>query len=80
VYDYGGHRVVFHAGAVQGFRAMLALLPDHDFGVAVVWNCESAVPSGLVPGLLDAYLGLPARDWIQLDRLAPAPLMSAGGR
>ena len=27
VYDYGGHRLVFHAGAVQGYRGMIAMLP-----------------------------------------------------
>jgi beta-lactamase class C len=63
VYDYAGHRMIFHGGAVQGYRAMLAFLPDHDFGVALLWNSESPHPSGLLPDLLDAYLGLPARDW-----------------
>jgi beta-lactamase class C len=63
VYDYAGHRMVFHGGAVQGYRAMLALLPEHDLGVALLWNSESPYPSGLLPDLLDAYLGLPARDW-----------------
>jgi beta-lactamase class C len=67
VFDYAGHRVVFHAGAVQGYRAMLALLPDHDTGIAVLWNCETGVPSGLVPTYLDRYLGLPARDWLELS-------------
>lgn len=69
VYDYAGHRVVFHGGAVQGYRAALALLPDHDLGVVLLWNNESAVPSGLLPTLLDAYLGLDERDWLGLDRL-----------
>ena len=45
---------------------MLALLPDHDAGIAVLWNCESAAPSGLLPTFLDRYLGLPPRDWVEL--------------
>jgi beta-lactamase class C len=73
VYDYSGHRMVFHGGAVQGYRAAMALLPDHDLGVVLMWNNESAVPSGLLPTLVDQYLGLPARDWLGLDRLARAP-------
>jgi beta-lactamase class C len=73
VYDYAGHRMVFHGGAVQGYRAAMALLPDHDFGVMLVWNNESAVPSGLLPTLLDRYLGLAPMDWLGLDRLARAP-------
>ncbi|MBB5208826.1 serine hydrolase domain-containing protein [Chiayiivirga flava] len=68
VYDYAGHTVVYHAGAVQGYRAMIAFLPDNGFGMAVVWNCESAVPSGLLPTALDRYLGLPQQDWLELDR------------
>lgn len=73
VYDYAGHRMIFHGGAVQGYRAAMALLPDHDFGVMLVWNNESAVPSGLLPTLLDRYLGLAPMDWLGLERLARAP-------
>jgi beta-lactamase class C len=72
VYDYMGERLVFHAGAVQGYRGMVGLLPDYDFGVAMLWNCESSKPSGLLPTLLDAYLGLPARQWVDPDEDAPA--------
>ncbi len=71
IYDYGGRRMVFHAGAVQGYRAALALLPEHGFGIVMVWNCESGVPFGLLPTALDRYLGLPARDWLELHRFAP---------
>jgi len=74
VFDYSGHRMIFHAGAVQGYRAALAMLPDRDFGVALLWNSESAVPAGLLPTLIDRELELPERDWLQLDRLTPRPL------
>jgi beta-lactamase class C len=77
VYDYQGHRMLFHGGAVQGYRGMLALLPGHDLGVVVLWNNESAVPSGLVPDFFDRYLGLPAADWVGFDRLAKAPAKPA---
>lgn len=69
IYDYAGRRMVFHAGAVQGYRAALAFLPDQGFGVAMVWNCESGVPFGLLPTALDRYLGLPQRDWLELHKL-----------
>ncbi len=71
VFDYAGHRLVFHAGAVQGYRAVVAMLPDHDIGLAVLWNCEVALPSGLVPSFLDRVLGLPARDWLELPKYRP---------
>lgn len=69
IYDYSGHTLVYHGGAVQGFRAMAAFLPGRDLGVVLLWNSESAMPSGLLPTTLDRALGLPARDW-----LAPEPV------
>lgn len=69
IMDYAGERLVFHAGAVQGYRAMLGFLPDHGFGFAVVWNSEAGQPAGLMPVALDRFLGLPEVDWLELDRL-----------
>lgn len=67
IYDYAGRTLVFHAGAVQGYRAMIAFLPGDRLGVVMLWNCESALPSGLLPMLLDRYLGLPEVNWAGLD-------------
>ena len=63
VYDYAGHRVVFHGGAVQGYRGVVALLPERDLGIAILWNSESALPSGLMPTILDSAIGL-APHWM----------------
>jgi beta-lactamase class C len=68
IYDYSGNTLIYHAGAVQGYRGMIAFLPDRDIGVVVLWNSESAMPSGLMPTVIDRALNLPARDW-----LTPAP-------
>jgi len=68
VFDYSGRTLVFHAGAVQGYRGMLAFFPGSRFGMAVLWNCESAAPSGLLPSALDRYLGLPSQDWTGLEK------------
>lgn len=73
VYDYAGTTLVFHAGAVQGYRAMLGFLPEHGFGMVALWNCESGVPAGLLPTALDGYLGLTPRDWIELHKVRAAP-------
>jgi beta-lactamase class C len=70
VFDYAGERLVFHGGAVQGYRGMIGFLPDHGFGIVMLWNCESAAPSGLLPTALDRYLGLPSQDWTGLDKAA----------
>lgn len=71
VADYSGTPLVFHAGAVQGYRGIIGFLPEHGFGVAMVWNCESGVPMGLLPTALDRYLGLPQRDWLELHKVVP---------
>ena len=68
VFDYAGRNLVFHAGAVQGYRATLGMFPGSRFGIVVLWNCESAVPGGLMPAVLDRYLGLPSRDWTGLEK------------
>lgn len=67
VYDYAGQRLIYHGGAVQGYRAVLGMLPDSGFGMVILWNSESAVPGGLLPTALDQYLKLPEQDWLQLD-------------
>lgn len=69
IMDYAGERLIFHAGAVQGYRAMLGFLPDHGFGFAVLWNSETGVPAGLLPVALDRFLKLPDVDWLELDQL-----------
>ena len=67
VMDYAGHTMVFHGGAVQGYRGLVAMLPNEDVGIVVLWNSESSAPSRLMPSLMDRVLGLPARDWSGLD-------------
>lgn len=64
IYDYSGHTLVFHGGAVQGYRALIGLLPERDIGIVVLWNSESNAPSGLLPSFIDRALNLPARDWV----------------
>ena len=77
VFNYAGHDVVFHGGAVQGYRGAMALLPDRDLGIAILWNSESALPSGLLPTILDSALGLSGGQWLDDDVVAPVPTMYA---
>ncbi|MBB1088216.1 beta-lactamase family protein [Lysobacter sp. SG-8] len=67
VYDYAGHRMAYHGGVVQGYRGMIAVIPDRDIGVVVLWNSNSGLPSGLMPMILDSALGLPERKWLDVD-------------
>jgi beta-lactamase class C len=77
VYDYAGHRVVFHGGAVQGYRGLMAMIPERDLGVVLLWNSDSSVPSGLLPTILDSAIGLPAQRWLDVDFEAVDELLQA---
>jgi len=79
IYDYAGQTLVFHAGAVQGYRTMIAFFPKYRFGAVMLWNCESAAPSGLMPMLLDRYLGLPEVNWAGIDKSDTEDLAGGGG-
>lgn len=67
VFDYSGHQVIFHAGAVQGYRGLVALVPERDLGIAIMWNGESGLPSGLLPTILDRAMDMPAQRWLDVD-------------
>ena len=58
---------MFHAGAVQGYRGMTALLPDRDLGIAILWNSESSLPGGLLPTIIDRAVGMPVQRWLDVD-------------
>ncbi|KAF1711297.1 serine hydrolase [Pseudoxanthomonas kalamensis DSM 18571] len=76
VFEYAGHPVVFHAGAVEGYRSLIALVPERDLGVALMWNGSSSLPSGLLPTILDRAFGLQGGPW--LDVLPTDQLLLAG--
>ncbi|WP_372018980.1 serine hydrolase domain-containing protein [Pseudoxanthomonas sp. 10H] len=79
VFDYAGEEVVFHAGAVQGYRGMTALLPGRDLGIAILWNSESSLPSGMLPTIIDRAIGLPAERWLDVDTDFGADNLMADG-
>ncbi|TDR46687.1 beta-lactamase class C [Tahibacter aquaticus] len=78
VFDYAGEPLVFHAGAVQGYRGVIAFLPQRRFGLVMLWNCETALPTGLMPMALDRYLGLPQVDWAGVEPLERSRVAAGG--
>lgn len=67
VLDYAGHTLVFHAGAIEGYRGMIGFLPEYRVGVVILWNCSCKSPAGLMPMFLDRVLQLPAVNWARLS-------------
>lgn len=79
VYDYAGETLIFHAGAVQGYRAMMGFFPKYKFGMVMLWNCESPLPAGLMPMLFDRYLKLPIVDWAGIENTSAETIVEKGG-
>jgi CubicO group peptidase (beta-lactamase class C family) len=54
IQDYRGHHLVSHGGAIDGFRAMVALLPDEHYGIAILaqsgWQQHAGVFAGVHRG------------------------------
>jgi beta-lactamase class C len=78
VYNYSGHEIVFHGGAVQGYRGVIAMVPGRNLGIAMMWNGESSLPSGMLPTMLDRALGLPEQRWMNFDFEEPTLYADAG--
>ena len=62
--DYEGRELVEHTGGVNGFVTSVTLVPEENLGVVVLTNTDQ---NGLFEALkweiVDAYLGLPFRDY-----------------
>ena len=63
--SYRGHPLWWHNGGIDGFYALLTLLPDKNFGVVILTNRlgENPVPEIISYYLFDQLLHLPAVDW-----------------
>ncbi|HEV7122491.1 MAG TPA: serine hydrolase domain-containing protein [Rhodanobacter sp.] len=70
VYKYAGETLIYHAGAVAGYRTMIGFFPKYRFGVVTLWNSTGPTPSGLMPMVFDDLLGLPHVDWAQIESSA----------
>lgn len=81
VRDYRGAKIVWHGGAVLGFKSIVVLIPEKNVGFAVEINSEDGqILKGLMYELLDHYLNLPDADWPSKFRAyANARLTSAIG-
>jgi beta-lactamase class C len=71
-YNYRGHRLIGHQGAVMGYRATVLFDPERQSGVALLWNSQSGRPVGIQLELLDRLYGFQRQDWLGLDKAAVA--------
>jgi len=67
IQDYRGQLLVAHAGALNGYRTQVALLPKQNAGIAIMENVGRGY--GIIAlrnEIMDQLLGSPTRDWNQL--------------
>lgn len=84
VFTYSGETLIYHAGAVSGYRTMIGFFPKYHAGVVSMWNGAGPMPAGLMPMVFDSLLGLPHVDWAGVEgsahMAAPAPKAAAKGK
>ncbi len=56
IYDYKGHRIIYHGGYVMGYRAEIAFCPELDTGLAFLQNSPNGVASKFVPAFFNMLL------------------------
>ncbi len=63
VQDDGAHKVVWHAGDIDGMASAVVMVPEAQLGVAVMSNMDHAdARFAIVAHVLQAMLGLPGHD------------------
>jgi beta-lactamase class C len=79
VFKYANEDLIYHAGAVSGYRTMIGFFPKYHAGVVTMWNGTGPIPAGLMPMVFDDLLGLKHVDWAGVEgsvHTAPAAASS----
>lgn len=64
VQDYRGTQIIWHGGAVFGFKAAVVLIPERNVGFSIELNSEDGeLVRGLMYELLDHYLDMKPEPW-----------------
>lgn len=62
--DFDGRLAVHHGGNIDGFSAMVAMLPSEQLGVVILTNKDGTpAPNALFPYIFDLYTRAAPRDW-----------------
>jgi len=62
--SYRGHNLVWHNGGIDGFYALLSMLPDDHLGIVVLTNLPNGqTPEVLAYNVYDRLLGLDPMPW-----------------
>jgi CubicO group peptidase (beta-lactamase class C family) len=61
--NYRGYSLIEHGGNIDGFSALVSLLPEKNAGVVVLSNSLNIMGYAIVREIYDHLLGLDKRDW-----------------
>ena len=65
VRDYRGEKMLDHGGAIFGVQAYVAMVPERNFGIAILMNAEDVqVMRGVALEIIDHHLDAPKTDWV----------------
>jgi CubicO group peptidase (beta-lactamase class C family) len=66
VTSYRGHNLVWHNGGIDGFYALLSMLPEDHMGVVILTNMpDQQAPETLAYNVYDRLLGLDQISWLE---------------
>ncbi|PCH60074.1 MAG: serine hydrolase [SAR86 cluster bacterium] len=54
VFDYKGLHVIHHGGGVRGYRSEMALVPEANIGMVLLFNAATNLANDVVPAFLDS--------------------------
>lgn len=66
-FDYDGHRLIGHSGAVDGYRATLIFDPATRTGIVAMWNSNWGTPFRIPFAVFDSYHQRADSRWLELD-------------
>jgi len=65
-FNYAGHTLVGHRGAVEGYGALVLFDPAEQSGIVMLWNSGNYNAARLQLEFFDMLYGLPPTDWLEL--------------
>ncbi len=71
-FNYAGHRLVGHSGAVDGYRATMIFEPSTGNGVVAMWNSNWGTPFRIPFAVFDSYDKRADSSWLNPDDI-PSP-------
>jgi CubicO group peptidase (beta-lactamase class C family) len=64
IYPYRGHHLIEHGGNIDGFSALVALLPQENLGMVILTNLmRNNLPTAIAYHICDRLLELEETDW-----------------